>query len=53
MEIQSVFWATVRLAVWMLFLLLIEFVSSYMGIAPFSIPENCIPADYKQSLFFS
>ena len=54
MESQSVFFlATVNLAVWMLFLLLIEFLLSYMAIAPFSIPENCIPADYEQSLLFS
>ena len=44
METQSVFLATVILAVWMLFLsLLIEFLLSYMAIAPFSIPENCFP----------
>ena len=47
------FLATVSLAVWMLFLLLIEFLVSYMAIASFSTPENCMPADYEQSLFFS
>ena len=53
METQSVFLATVILAVWMLFLsLFIEFLLSYMAIAPFSIPENCMPADHEQSLFF-
>ena len=52
MESQSVFFlATVSLAVWMLFLLLIEFLLSYIAIAPFS--ENCMPADYEQSLHFS
>ena len=54
MESQRVFFlATVSLAVWMLVLLLIEFLLSYMAIAPFSTPENCVPADYEQSLFFS
>lgn len=46
------FLATVSLAVWMLFLLLIDLLLSYMAIAPFLKPENSMPADYEQTLFF-